>query len=145
MIETDLGMMASVTSICEVCAGKRFDAAVLNYKLGDASIADVFEFFAAQALEFFSAPETKVAPAAKILKHFVAVELGYLTLGQALNTLSGGECQRLKLVTQMDEKGAIFVLDEPTTGLHLADVENLLDLLDSLVDAGKTVIAIEHH
>ncbi len=144
-IDTDLGMMATVSTVCETCEGKRFDTSVLEYTLGGVNISDVLEMSAEQAFEFFSAKETKVAAAAKILKRFVEVGLGYIKLGQPLNTLSGGERQRMKLVTKMDEAAGIFVLDEPTTGLHLADVEQMLTLLDHLVDSGKTVIVIEHH
>ncbi|MDI6022265.1 excinuclease ABC subunit UvrA [Leucobacter sp. UT-8R-CII-1-4] len=148
VIYTDLGMMATMESICEVCEGKRFDAAVLEYKLGDKNIAEVLDLSMAEAKEFFSGANdvaTKVPKAAKILERLVDVGLGYLTLGQPLSTLSGGERQRLKLAIHMIEDAEVYVLDEPTTGLHLADVENLLALLDRLVDAGKSVLVIEHH
>ena len=145
IIYTDLGMMATMESVCEVCEGKRFDAAVLEYTYGGKNIAEVLDLSMADALEFFSAPETKIPKAAKILGRLVDVGLGYLTLGQPLSTLSGGERQRLKLAIHMIEDADVYVLDEPTTGLHLADVETLLGLLDRLVDAGKSVIVIEHH
>jgi excinuclease UvrABC ATPase subunit len=145
IIYTDLGMMATVESICEVCNGKRFAAAVLDYTLGGKNIAEVLELSMAEARDFFSEGEAKVAKAAKVLDRLVDVGLGYLTLGQPLSTLSGGERQRLKLAIHMLEDADIYVLNEPTTGLHLADVEQLLALLDRLVDAGKSVIVIEHH
>ena len=145
IIYTDLGMMATMESVCEVCEGKRFDAAVLDYRFGGKNIAEVLDLSMSDALEFFSAAETKVPKAAKILGRLVDVGLGYLTLGQPLSTLSGGERQRLKLAIHMLEDAEVYILDEPTTGLHLADVELLLALLDRLVDEGKSVIVIEHH
>lgn len=145
VIYTDLGVMATVESICEECEGKRFQASVLEYTLGGRNIAEVLAMPVAEAEDFFCAGDAKVPAAHKILDRLADVGLGYLTLGQPLTTLSGGERQRLKLATQMAEKGNVYVLDEPTTGLHLADVENLLGLLDRLVDAGKSVIVIEHH
>ncbi len=148
LIFTDLGMMATMESVCEVCEGKRFAASVLDYRLGDKNIAEVLNLSMSEAQEFFSGtvdPATKVPKAAKILGRLVDVGLGYLTLGQPLSTLSGGERQRLKLAIHMLEDAEVYVLDEPTTGLHLADVENLLALLDQLVNAGKSVIVIEHH
>ncbi|UOQ56162.1 excinuclease ABC subunit UvrA [Leucobacter allii] len=145
VIYTDLGMMATMESVCEVCEGKRFDSAVLEYTFGGRSIAEVLDLPMTEALEFFSAAETKVPKAARILGRLVDVGIGYLTLGQPLSTLSGGERQRLKLAIHMLEDADVYVLDEPTTGLHLADVEQLLGLLDRLVDAGKSVIVIEHH
>ncbi|WP_420113042.1 ATP-binding cassette domain-containing protein, partial [Pseudactinotalea sp.] len=145
-IETDLGPMASVTTTCEECGGRRFQAAVLEYTLGGKNIAEVLALPVSEALEYFAEGDARTPAATKILERLADVGLGYLTLGQALNTLSGGERQRLKLATQMGEKGAeVYVLDEPTTGLHLADVEGLLALLDRLVDSGKSVIVIEHH
>ena len=145
-IETDLGPMASVTTTCEECGGRRFQAAVLEYTLGEKNIAEVLEMPVTEAHAYFSEGEAQTPAATKILERLADVGLGYLTLGQALNTLSGGERQRLKLATQMGEKGAdVYVLDEPTTGLHLADVEALLGLLDRLVDSGRSVIVIEHH
>lgn len=144
-VYVDLGMMAGVSSPCEVCEGKRFDEAVLDYHFGGKDISQVLGLSAEQALEFFSAAESKVLPAAKIAKRLVDVGLGYITLGQPLSTLSGGERQRLKLATHMAEKATTFILDEPTTGLHLADIKTLLALFDQLVDAGKSVIVIEHH
>ncbi|WP_084125753.1 excinuclease ABC subunit UvrA [Demequina sp. NBRC 110054] len=145
MIYTELGVMETVASVCEACEGRRFNDDVLQYTLGGRSIADVLEMPVADALAFFSDGEAKNAAAAKVIGHLDDVGLGYLALGQPLTTLSGGERQRLKLATHMAEKGGVYVLDEPTTGLHLADVENLLGLLDRLVDADKTVIVIEHH
>ncbi len=145
VIVTELGFMDTVSTPCEDCGGKRFQAAVLDYRLGGLNIAEVLELPVERALELFSAPETKVPAAADILGRLQDVGLGYLTLGQPLNTLSGGERQRVKLALHLKEKGGIYVLDEPTTGLHLADVDNLLRLLDRLVDAGKSVIVIEHH
>jgi excinuclease UvrABC ATPase subunit len=145
VIYTDLAMMAGVATVCEVCEGKRFDAAVLDYKLGGRDISEVLALPVDQAREFFGDGEAKNAAALAILGHLADVGLGYLTLGQPLTTLSGGEQQRLKLATHMGDKGGVYVLDEPTSGLHLADVEQLLGLLDRLVDSGKSVIVIEHH
>lgn len=145
VIFTELGVMATVESTCEDCEGKRFQASVLEYKLGGRNIADVLAMSMTEAEDFFNAGEAKTPAAHKILDRLVDVGLGYLTLGQPLTTLSGGERQRVKLATQMAEKGDVYVLDEPTTGLHLADVQNLLGLLDRLVESGKSVIVIEHH
>ncbi|MGH3366658.1 MAG: ATP-binding cassette domain-containing protein, partial [Nocardioidaceae bacterium] len=145
VIFTDLGVMATVESTCEECEGKRFQASVLEYTLGGRNIAEVLAMSVAEAEEFFGDGEARTPAAHKILDRLADVGLGYLTLGQPLTTLSGGERQRLKLATQMAEKGEVYVLDEPTTGLHLADVEQLLALLDRLVDSGKSVIVIEHH
>jgi excinuclease UvrABC ATPase subunit len=145
VIYTDLGMMAGVSTVCEECEGKRFQADVLEYKFGGKDITEVLAMPVAEAMEFFGSGEGKNAAAHKILDWLADVGLGYLTLGQPLTTLSGGERQRLKLATHMADKGGVYVLDEPTTGLHLADVEQLLGLLDRLVDSGKSVIVIEHH
>ncbi|MEW9872931.1 ATP-binding cassette domain-containing protein [Arthrobacter sp. HS15c] len=145
VIFTELGVMATVESTCEDCEGRRFQASVLEYTLGGRNIAEVLAMSMSEAAVFFSEGEARTPAAHKILDRLVDVGLGYLTLGQPLTTLSGGERQRVKLATQMAEKGDVYVLDEPTTGLHLADVENLLGLLDRLVDSGKSVIVIEHH
>jgi excinuclease UvrABC ATPase subunit len=145
VIYTDLAMMAGVATVCEECEGKRFQAAVLEYRLGGKNISEVLAMSVAEAEEFFAAGQVKSPAAHAILARMADVGLGYLTLGQPLTTLSGGERQRLKLAIHMAEKGGVYVLDEPTTGLHLADVEQLLKLLDRLVDAGKSVIVIEHH
>jgi excinuclease UvrABC ATPase subunit len=145
VIFTDLGVMATVESPCEECEGKRFQAAVLEYRLGGRDISEVLAMSVVEAEEFFGSGEARTPAAHTILDRLADVGLGYLTLGQPLTTLSGGERQRLKLATQMAEKGDVYVLDEPTTGLHLADVENLLGLLDRLVDSGRSVIVIEHH
>ena len=145
VIFTELGVMATVESICEDCEGQRFQASVLEYRLGGRNIAEVLAMSMTEAEAFFGAGEAKTPAAHKILDRLVDVGLGYLTLGQPLTTLSGGERQRVKLATQMAEKGDVYVLDEPTTGLHLADVQNLLGLLDRLVESGKSVIVIEHH
>ncbi|GAA3326828.1 excinuclease ABC subunit UvrA [Paeniglutamicibacter sulfureus] len=145
VIYTDLGMMAGVSSTCEECEGKRFDAMVLDYHLGGKDISEVLAMSVAQAEEFFAAGEAKLPAAHKILSRLSDVGLGYLGIGQPLTTLSGGERQRLKLATHMGESGGILILDEPTTGLHLADVQQLLGLLDKLVESGKSVIVIEHH
>ena len=145
VIYTDLGVMATVESTCEECEGKRFQAAVLEYTLGGRNIADVLAMPVTDAEQFFDDGEARTPAAHKILGRLADVGLGYLSLGQPLTTLSGGERQRLKLATQMAEKGDVYVLDEPTTGLHLADVEQLLGLLDRLVESGKSVIVIEHH
>ncbi|MDH6235285.1 excinuclease UvrABC ATPase subunit [Cryobacterium sp. CG_9.6] len=145
VIFTDLGMMASVTTTCEVCEGKRFDASVLEYPLGGRDISEVLAMSVDEAKEFFGAGDARTPAAHAILVRLSDVGLGYVSLGQPLTTLSGGERQRLKLATQMAEKGDIYVLDEPTAGLHLADVEQLLGLLDGLVDSGKSVIVVEHH
>ena len=145
VIYTDLAMMAGVTTTCEECEGKRFQASVLEYHLGGRDISEVLAMSVTEAKEFFGAGEARTPAAHAILKRLADVGLGYLSLGQPLTTLSGGERQRLRLATQMAEKGRVYVLDEPTTGLHLADVEHLLGLLDRLVDSGKSVIVIEHH
>ena len=145
VIYTDLAMMAGVATTCELCEGKRFDAAVLEYHLGGKDISEVLAMSVAEAEEFFGAGEARTPAAHKVLERLADVGLGYLTIGQPLTTLSGGERQRLKLATHMGEQGGVYILDEPTTGLHLADVEQLLGLLDRLVDAGKSVIVIEHH
>jgi excinuclease UvrABC ATPase subunit len=145
VIYTDLGVMATVESTCEECEGRRFQAAVLEYTLGGRNIAEVLAMSVTEAEEFFGDGEARTPAAHKVLDRLADVGLGYLTLGQPLTTLSGGERQRLKLATQMGEKGDVYVLDEPTTGLHLADVEQLLGLLDRLVDSGRSVIVIEHH
>src|ERR671919_427661 len=145
VIYTDLAMMAGVATTCEDCEGKRFEASVLKYTLGSMDISEVLAMPVTEAYEFFGAGEAHTPAAHTILGRLADVGLGYLSLGQPLTTLSGGERQRLKLATQMSEKGDVYVLDEPTTGLHLADVENLLGLLDRLVDSGKSVIVIEHH
>jgi excinuclease ABC A subunit len=145
VIYTELTIMASVASTCEECGGKGFEASVLEYDLGGRNISEVLAMSVVEAGEFFGAGEARVPAAGAILERLADVGLGYLSIGQPLTTLSGGERQRLKLATHMAEKGGIYVLDEPTTGLHLADVEHLLGLLDRLVDAGKSVIVIEHH
>ncbi|MFJ9866854.1 ATP-binding cassette domain-containing protein [Streptomyces sp. NPDC101165] len=145
VIYTDLAIMAGIATTCEECEGRRFDASVLEYRLGDRDISEVLAMPVAEAAEFFAAGEARTPTAHRILERLADVGLGYLTLGQPLTTLSGGERQRLKLATHMAEKGGVYVLDEPTTGLHLADVEQLLGLLDRLVDSGKSVIVIEHH
>ncbi len=145
VIFTELGVMATVESPCEECEGKRFQASVLEYTLAGRNIAEVLAMPVDEAVDFFGDGDAKTPAAHKILERLADVGLGYLTLGQPLTTLSGGERQRLKLATQMAEKGDVYVLDEPTTGLHLADVEQLLGLLDRLVDSGKSVIVIEHH
>jgi excinuclease UvrABC ATPase subunit len=145
VIFTELGPMATVESPCEECEGRRFKAEVLEHTLGGKDIAEVHEMSVTEALEHFSNGDAKIPAAAKILSRLLDVGLGYITLGQPLTTLSGGERQRLKLAAQMGEKGDVYVLDEPTTGLHLADVEQLLGLLDRIVDAGRSVIVIAHH
>ncbi|QKT13665.1 ATP-binding cassette domain-containing protein [Rhodococcus sp. W8901] len=145
VVYSDLAMMAGVSTPCEVCEGKRFQAEVLDYKFGGKDISEVLTMSVAQAEEFFGSGDAKLPAAHKILARLADVGLGYVKIGQPLTTLSGGERQRLKLATHMGEKGDVYVLDEPTTGLHLADVENLLGLLDRLVDSGKSVIVIEHH
>jgi excinuclease UvrABC ATPase subunit len=145
VIYTELGVMATVESPCEECEGKRFQASVLEYTLGGRNIAEVLAMPVTEAEEFFGAGDARTPAAHAILARLADVGLGYLAIGQPLTTLSGGERQRLKLATRMAEKGGVYVLDEPTTGLHLADVENLLGLLDRLVDSGKSVIVIEHH
>ena len=145
VIYTELGVMATVESPCEECEGRRFQAAVLEYTFGGRNIAEVLAMSVTEAEGFFRDGETATPAAHRILDRLADVGLGYLTLGQPLTTLSGGERQRLKLATQMAEKGDVYVLDEPTTGLHLADVEQLLGLLDRLVDSGRSVIVIEHH
>jgi excinuclease UvrABC ATPase subunit len=145
VVYTDLAMMAGVSTVCEVCEGRRFDASVLEYRLGGQDISQVLGMSVAQAEAFFGDGEAGTPAAHAVLLRLADVGLGYLTLGQPLTTLSGGERQRLKLATRMADKGGVYVLDEPTSGLHLADVEQLLGLLDRLVDSGKSVIVIEHH
>ncbi|MFG2406706.1 ATP-binding cassette domain-containing protein [Streptomyces brevispora] len=145
VIYTDLAMMAGVATVCEECEGKRFQASVLEYHLGGRDISEVLAMSVTEAEEFFGDGAAHTPAAHRILDRLADVGLGYLSLGQPLTTLSGGERQRLKLATHMGEKGGIYVLDEPTTGLHLADVEQLLGLLDRLVDSGKSVVVIEHH
>ncbi|OII12451.1 excinuclease ABC subunit UvrA [Curtobacterium sp. MCBA15_008] len=145
VIYTDLGMMAGIATPCSECGGKRFDQSVLEYRLGGKDISEVLAMPVAEAERFFAGGEAKIPAAHTILARLVDVGLGYLTIGQPLTTLSGGERQRLKLATHLGDDGGIVVLDEPTTGLHLADVDQLLGLLDGLVDSGKTVVVIEHH
>ncbi|MFC9918767.1 ATP-binding cassette domain-containing protein [Agromyces binzhouensis] len=145
VIITELGFMDTIETPCEDCGGKRFQAGVLQYTLGGLDITEVLDLPVARAREFFSSGEARIPAAAAILGRLEDVGLGYLSLGQPLSTLSGGERQRVKLAIAMGETGDVYVLDEPTTGLHLADVDNLLRLLDGLVDSGKTVIVIEHH
>lgn len=145
VIYTDLGPMASVATTCEECEGKRFQASVLEYRFGGRDISEVLAMPVTEASEFFGTGKARTPAAHAILQRLADVGLGYLSLGQPLTTLSGGERQRLKLATQMAEKGDIYVLDEPTAGLHLADVAQLLGLLDRLVEAGKSVIVVEHH
>ena len=145
VIYTDLAMMAGVATVCEECEGKRFEASVLEYHFGGRDISEVLAMSVTEAEEFFAAGEAKTPAAHKILTHLADVGLGYLSLGQPLTTLSGGERQRLKLATHLAVQGGVYVLDEPTTGLHLADVQQLLGLLDRLVDSGKSVIVIAHH
>ena len=145
VIYTDLAMMADVSSVCEDCSGRRFQAAVLEYRLGGLNIAEVLDLSVKEATAFFASAKASTPAAHAILQRLDEVGLGYLRLGQPLTTLSGGERQRLKLATQMAADAGVYVLDEPTTGLHLADVEQLLGLLDKLVDSGKSVVVIEHH
>jgi excinuclease UvrABC ATPase subunit len=145
VIYTDLAMMAGVTTVCEDCEGRRFQASVLEYRLGGLNIAEVLDLPVQDALAFFGAGRARTPAAHEILQRLSDVGLGYVRLGQPLTTLSGGERQRLKLATHMGEEGGVYVLDEPTNGLHLADLQQLLSLLDRLVDAGKSVIVIEHH
>jgi excinuclease UvrABC ATPase subunit len=145
VIYTDLAMMAGVATTCVECDGKRFQADVLDYTFGGKDISEVLAMPVEEAEQFFAAGEGRIPAAHKILERLADVGLGYLSLGQPLTTLSGGERQRLKLATRMSERGDVYVLDEPTTGLHLADVEQLLGLLDRLVDSGKSVVVIEHH
>jgi excinuclease UvrABC ATPase subunit len=145
VIYTDLGMMAGVTTVCEECEGRRFQASVLNYRLGGKNIAEVLDLSVEDAVGFFGTGKAATPAAHVILQRLADVGLGYLRLGQPLTTLSGGERQRLKLATHIGTDGGVYVLDEPTNGLHLADLEQLLGLLDRLVDSGKSVIVIEHH
>ncbi|MEW1871168.1 excinuclease ABC subunit UvrA [Streptomyces caelestis] len=145
VLYTDLAIMQSVATTCEDCGGRRFDASVLEYRFGGRDISEVLAMSVTEAEEFFREGESRIPAAHRIVERMADVGLGYLTLGQPLTTLSGGERQRLKLAVHMADKGGVYVLDEPTTGLHLADVEQLLGLLDRLVDSGKSVIVIEHH
>ncbi|GAA4974016.1 excinuclease ABC subunit UvrA [Yinghuangia aomiensis] len=145
VVYTDLAMMAGVATPCEECEGKGFEASVLQYRLGGRDISEVLAMPVTEAEEFFGAGDARTPAAHTILGRLADVGLGYLTIGQPLTTLSGGERQRLKLATHMADKGGVYVLDEPTAGLHLADVEQLLGLLDGLVDSGKSVIVVEHH
>jgi len=145
VVYTDLAMMAGVATTCEECEGRRFDASVLEYRLGGRDISEVLAMPVTEAEAFFGAGEARIPAAHRILERLADVGLGYLTIGQPLTTLSGGERQRLKLATHLGEKGGLYLLDEPTTGLHLADVAQLLGLLDRLVDSGKSVVVVEHH
>ncbi|UXY18404.1 excinuclease ABC subunit UvrA [Streptomyces cynarae] len=145
VVYTDLAIMAGVAITCEACEGKRFQASVLNHRLGGRDISEVFAMPVAEAEEFFASGEARTPAAHAILRRLADVGLGYLSVGQPLTTLSGGERQRLKLATHMAGPGSVYILDEPTSGLHLADVEQLLGLLDRLVDSGKSVIVVEHH
>ncbi|MFD9795371.1 ATP-binding cassette domain-containing protein [Streptomyces sp. NPDC059070] len=145
VVYTDLAMMAGVATVCEECEGRRFQASVLELRFGGRDISEVLAMSVTEAKEFFGDGEARTPAAHRILERLADVGLGYLSLGQPLTTLSGGERQRLKLATHMADKGGVYVLDEPTTGLHLADVEQLLGLLDRIVDSGKSVIVIEHH
>lgn len=145
VIVTELGFMDTIETPCEDCGGKRFQAAVLEYKLAGKDITEVLDLPVSEALSFFAEGEARIPAVTAVLGRLDDVGLGYLSLGQSLSTLSGGERQRVKLAIQMGEKGDVYVLDEPTTGLHLADVQKILGLLDRLVDSGKTVIVIEHH
>jgi excinuclease UvrABC ATPase subunit len=145
LIYTDLGPMSGVSTTCAECEGKRFEASVLEYRLGAKDISEVLAMPVTEAREFFATGEARTPAAKAILERLHDVGLGYVAIGQPLTTLSGGERQRLKLATHMSDDGGVYILDEPTTGLHLADVEQLLGLLDRLVDAGKSVIVIEHH
>ena len=153
VVYTSLGFMDTVATTCEECEGKRFQAAVLEYRLGGSGsgadggrdISEVLAMSVAEAEEFFGSGAARTPAAHKILQRLSDVGLGYLRIGQPLTTLSGGERQRLKLATYLGEQGGVYVLDEPTAGLHLADVENLLALLDRLVESGKSVVVIEHH
>jgi excinuclease UvrABC ATPase subunit len=145
VIYTDLATMAGVATTCEECEGKGFQASVLEYRLGGRDISEVLAMPVTEAAEFFAAGEARTPAAHAILGLLADVGLGYVSLGQPLTTLSGGERQRLKLAAQLRESGHVYILDEPTTGLHLADVDQLLGLLDRLVDSGKSVIVVEHH
>ncbi|WP_416394545.1 MULTISPECIES: ATP-binding cassette domain-containing protein [unclassified Curtobacterium] len=145
VVYTDLGMMAGIATPCVECDGKRFDQSVLEYRLAGKDISEVLAMPVAEAAAFFAAGESRIPAAHAILARLVDVGLGYLTIGQPLTTLSGGERQRLKLAMHLGDPGGVIVLDEPTTGLHLADVEQLLGLLDRMVEAGRTVVVIEHH
>jgi excinuclease UvrABC ATPase subunit len=145
VIETNLGPMSTVETVCEECLGRRYRVEALAYRLGGLSIADVLDLPVEDALRHFSSGAARTPLATAILQRLVDVGLGYVRLGQPLPSLSGGERQRLKLAMHLAEEGGIYVLDEPTTGLHLADLKQLLGLLDALVDAGKSVIVIEHH
>ncbi len=145
VIDTQLGFMETVTTVCEACEGRRYDDEVLAYRFGGHNIAEVLAMSVDEALTLFSAKETRVSAAVKILTHMHDAGLGYLRLGQAVSTLSGGERQRLRLAVHLGQDGDVLVLDEPTVGLHLADVEEMLALLDHLVESGRTVVVIEHH
>lgn len=144
-VTLDLGVLAETASVCPLCEGMRYTDEVLQYTLAGKNIVEVLALDMQSALNYVSSPEVKIPKATAILQRLVDVGLGYLTLGQSLSTLSGGERQRLKLAMTMAEESSLYVLDEPTTGLHLADVERLLELLDRLVDSGKSVIVVEHH
>ncbi|MFI1167919.1 ATP-binding cassette domain-containing protein [Streptomyces sp. NPDC020801] len=145
VIYTDLAIMAGVATTCDECEGRRFQASVLDHRLGGRDISEVFAMSVVEAEEFFRSGEARTPAAHAVLQRLADVGLGYLSLGQPLTTLSGGERQRLKLATNMAGAGSVYILDEPTSGLHLADVEQLLGLLDRLVDSGKSVIVVEHH
>jgi excinuclease UvrABC ATPase subunit len=145
VMETGLSVAGLVSAVCELCEGRRYDASVLEHTFGGKDTAQVLAMSVAQVLEFFTASESRVPATQRILERLDDVGLGYLRVGQPLSTLSGGERQRLKLAAHLGEKGGVIVLDEPTTGLHLADVEAMLAMLDRLVDSGRSVIVVEHH
>ncbi|MDF2568301.1 MAG: Excinuclease ATPase subunit, partial [Oscillospiraceae bacterium] len=132
--------MDSVETLCEECGGNRFKQEVLEYKYKEKSIVNVLAMTIAEAVDFFEQKEIK-----NKLKSIIDVGLHYMTLGQPLDTLSGGECQRLKLAKELNKKGNIYIMDEPTTGLHMSDITGILKIIDRLVDKGNTVIVIEHN
>lgn len=140
MVYTDLAFMEAIATPCELCEGKRFKLEVLAYRLRGKTISDVLDMTVEEALAFFSEPNVKA-----VLQAMNDVGLGYIRLGQPLSTVSGGEGQRPKLATELHKQGSVYVMDEPTTGLHLSDIGQLLAIIDRLVDAGNTVIVIEHH
>jgi excinuclease UvrABC ATPase subunit len=140
VIYTDLAFLSEVKTPCEVCEGRRFKDEVLAYKLNGKSISDVLAMNVQQALEFFEIKEVT-----RKLQAMSDVGLDYLSLGQPLSTLSGGECQRIKLASELHKKGSVYIMDEPTTGLHMSDIGHLLEVIDRLVDTGNTVVVIEHN
>lgn len=140
VIETNLAFMENIKSTCDVCEGKKFKKEVLDYRFQGKNVIEVLEMSVTEAIEFFDIKSIKTK-----LQSIEDMGIGYLTLGQTLDTLSGGECQRLKLASELHNKSSIYILDEPTTGLHMSDIEKFVNIIEGIVDSGNTVIIIEHN